>query len=252
LVKMAMVESRALAKTQVKGCWCSHLARCLQRYDVDILFGDNMHQLDVDDIVQKVQNGWWQNLTSRMPVGVDGLTHDDHGSSVVRAQSDDSRSGFKQITYFNWFANDEKVHTRFWFHLTRKVHINNVAQFRLGSHWLCVETDRFVHPHIPRSRRLCKCCEAEVREDELHFVLGCTAYAHLRQQASKLFGSVGHVSDEGDISQEVDCTMKALMNPPPKCTDLGGFWKDMAVFLSRCKNCREQLMGVRNRAVGDP
>jgi hypothetical protein len=165
---------------------------------------------------------------------------------------DDSRSGFKLLTYLNWFANDDKVHTRFWFHLTRKVHINNVAQFRLGAHWLGVETDRFVHPYIPRSKRVCKCCEAEVREDELHLVLGCTAYSQLRQQASKLFGSVDQISDKGPISIEADHTMKALMNPPPRCIDTGGFWKDMAVFLSRCKGCREQCLGVRNRAAGAP
>ena len=122
-----------------------------------------------------------------------------HDMSVVRAPNDDKRSGFKLLTYLNWFADEEEVHTRFWFHLTRKVHINNVAQLRLGSHWLGIETDRFIRPRIPRSRRVCKCCEAGVREDELHFMLGCKTYAHLRLEANRLYGSVGQVSDIGDV-----------------------------------------------------
>jgi hypothetical protein len=246
LVKIAMVESCALARSQVKGCWTSQLARFLQQYGVDLLAGDRLLELDTDAILQQVEESWWQSMTTH----IQGfLTDTDPDLSVVRAQSDDRRSGFKQLTYFNWFANEGEVHTRFWFHLTRKVHINNMAQLRLGSHWLGIETDRFVRPRIPRSRRICKCCEAGIREDELHFMLGCTTYGHLRQQAGTLLGSVGQVCDSGVVSSQIDQTMKAVMNPPPGCTDPGGFWKDMAVFVGRCKSWREHFVGSRDRAA---
>jgi hypothetical protein len=82
LVKIAMLESRDLAKTRVTGCWVSQFARCLRRYDVDLVFGDNMCQLDVDGTVQKVQDGWWQDMAGRMSAVVDGSQE----LSVVRAQ----------------------------------------------------------------------------------------------------------------------------------------------------------------------
>ena len=56
-----------------------------------------------------------------------------------------------------------------------------VARFFFGAHDLEIERGRSGGGrHVSRDARVCRCCEARQREDELHFLLECPAYASLR------------------------------------------------------------------------
>ena len=48
-----------------------------------------------------------------------------------------------------------------------------LAQFRMGSHMLGVETGRW--QRLPRAERLCQRCSCNVVDDEAHMIWGCPA-----------------------------------------------------------------------------
>jgi hypothetical protein len=230
-----MVESMDLARAGVTGCWAGQLACCLRRYDCDLLT-HGVAPVDVTAIMASARDEWWTKAMEVMPAISDG------SQSVVRAQPDNVRGGFKLLTYFNWFANgDGDISKRFWCHLTDKLQIQAVAQFRLGSHWLNVECERFSRPFVPRSQRVCKCCSMSSREDEIHLVLQCQLYDDLRSQFMEHFGEFTFSHDD---RQADDAIMNMVMNTPRGCADISGFWRSMAVFLVKCKACRSDVLAA--------
>ena len=80
-----------------------------------------------------------------------------------------------------------------------------MAQFRLGAHSLNIEAQRWGDQRMPRSMRICKCCNLGVREDELHF-LYCPFYFDIRCDYNIHMPS-NPVSD--------DSSMKHIMNNTP-------------------------------------
>ena len=74
----------------------------------------------------------------------------------LRTIPDSMRSNFKHLTNSTW-----------WTQLNRPKYIRVVAQFRLGSHQLHIETQRWGRERLPRSLHICKCCNLGIREDEL-------------------------------------------------------------------------------------
>ena len=62
--------------------------------------------------------------------------------------------------------------------ISNRGHRSIMAQFRCGILPLSVETGRFLY--IPLEFRLCKFCNHDVLEDEMHFLLNCPFYADLR------------------------------------------------------------------------
>ena len=67
-------------------------------------------------------------------------------------------------------------------------------KFRLGSHRLRVELDRWVVPKPPREQRICRHCDSLAAEDEAHFLFDCPLYNTIRDNHSSLFGH-----DHGNI-----------------------------------------------------
>ena len=63
-------------------------------------------------------------------------------------------------------------------HVTNRDDRKTLCQIRTSSHKLSIETGR--HLKIPECKRLCQMCQAMHIEDELHFVIQCPAYQHLR------------------------------------------------------------------------
>ena len=59
---------------------------------------------------------------------------------------------------------------------------------RLGSHWLKVETDRWLPSRPPRDERICRHCHTQAVEDEQHLLFGWSVYTAIREQHSFLFG----------------------------------------------------------------
>ena len=63
----------------------------------------------------------------------------------------------------------------------------DLIKFRLSSHVLRVETDRWIHPKPPREQRTCKFCQCGSVEDEQHFLFDCPFYSIIRGQHYSLF-----------------------------------------------------------------
>ena len=57
-------------------------------------------------------------------------------------------------------------------------HRKSLSQLRLSSHGLMIETGR--HRNIASDKRFCIFCKTEI-EDEIHFVIKCKIYDHLRK-----------------------------------------------------------------------
>ena len=69
---------------------------------------------------------------------------------------------------------------------------------------------------------------------------GTLSQVYVRCRFHKLFG---HMANSGEPSEHVDQTMKALNNVPGSGVDAKGFWKEMAIFLSKCKALHNQRNG---------
>ena len=48
-----------------------------------------------------------------------------------------------------------------------------IAQFRVRSHKLAIETGRHQRPKVPVSNRLCEYCNSACVDDEIHFLTSC-------------------------------------------------------------------------------
>ena len=69
-----------------------------------------------------------------------------------------------------------------------------LIKFRLGSHRLRVETDRWLPVKPPTGHRICRHCDMNAVENEQHFLFDCPLYTGIRQQHTILFGP-----DQGSI-----------------------------------------------------
>ena len=106
-----------------------------------------------------------------------------HGS-LVRECPDSIRIGFKAFKYTRWFRCDVKDEPPTISFVQDVSDIRILARFRCGMSWLATEKNR--HKGLGRNDRVCACCSAKEREDELH-IFFCDAYAGLRAQFSEVF-----------------------------------------------------------------
>jgi hypothetical protein len=65
-------------------------------------------------------------------------------------------------------------------HVKNKKHRQALIRFRLRSHDLEIEKGRYTNPITPREKRLCKYCDQNAIEDEVHFLICCSHYDDLR------------------------------------------------------------------------
>ena len=65
---------------------------------------------------------------------------------------------------------------------------NTLAELRVSSHDLCIETGG--HNNIDRRDRKCFMCNNNDIEDEYHFVLTCSLYDSLRKQYISIVSQV--------------------------------------------------------------
>ena len=207
LTKLAMLESIEMARGGQK-CWASRLARYYPTC------------LGIEDLPMSLLDPTTTPVTP-----IDSSTF-----SVVRDRPDSINRGTKSFVYNSWFSNPDSHPKRtFWFNLHRPHQICAVARYRMGAHRLNVESGRW--GHVPRSRRICTCCNLGVVEDELH-LLYCPMYIDLR------FYYNIHIRESGQI----DNSMREVMN----ACDYNG-WQCLADYLVACFKRRHDFIsrGVR-------
>jgi hypothetical protein len=214
IVKIAMQEGCALAAGQRSkySSWTKDLSRCLQKtMGVDLVPGSIYYQ----DEVSKGAHELW---LTRCDVVCDGK---------VRDISDRDRKSFRLITFKSWFRVDVEVEQQFWYHLDRPDLIRVMAQFRLGCHWLDCVNDKL--RMVPRSGRICHCCNMNDREDEVHLTK-CPLYNNLR---------VRYRVHCDDLDAE-DCIRK--MMTVAVGDDASDHWYRVAHFLKSAKKCRNDFI----------
>ena len=103
-------------------------------------------------------------------------------ASDPRRVPDDHREGFKLAIYRAWFcANGSRnKNMAFVAHVNRRDAVREIARFRMGCHQLDIEARRWGDMRVERSKRICRCCGLGKVEDELHFMLECPLYRHIR------------------------------------------------------------------------
>ena len=57
-----------------------------------------------------------------------------------------------------------------------------MTRLRLSSHNLAIETGRHAKPKVPPHMRLCRRCNTQCIDDEIHFLLVCSMFMRERQQ----------------------------------------------------------------------
>ena len=104
-------------------------------------------------------------------------------------------------------------------------------KFRTSNHSLCIETDRYRTPVIPRERRLCKFCSANKTEDELHFLFECNFYNDLRQIFFKKLKEVTGV----DSTDHLNTIFALFTSVEPTLTT------HLANYIHKCFSKRKQF-----------
>ena len=144
----------------------------------------------------RLQLGWWKGLDERCKeLDIQSPCPEaayDFSSAVEADQSKaatalmtakaDSR---KEYTYYSLkteFSREKYISDSKSRHLRRVI-----ANFRLGSHWLKVQTGRYIKQ--PYDERICDTCGIGI-EDEIHAIFVCPAYDSLRRKYADLFTDV--------------------------------------------------------------
>ena len=70
---------------------------------------------------------------------------------------------------------------RYLFHVTNPYQRCALAQYRLSSHNLGIETGRHTKPPKPQEQRLCLYCKNGCVDDEIHFLSECVIHTETRQ-----------------------------------------------------------------------
>ena len=95
-----------------------------------------------------------------------------------------------------------------------------LAQFRMGSHMLGVETGRW--QRLPRAERLCQRCSCNVVDDEAHMIWGCPALIDQRVQHSELFEDSTITSVAHFLQQDAGQLAPFLRGCHDQCAELEG------------------------------
>ena len=90
----------------------------------------------------------------------------------------DVENNQKLTLYKHFKCNFE--YERYMYMIQHKKYRNALAQLRLASHGLHIETGRYGRNRLERNERLCHLCSDGDIEDEYHFVFICSIYKDLR------------------------------------------------------------------------
>lgn len=208
--------------------WVKRMSRALARWGVFNIM-DTMEKVDVEDVMDKVVKTWKSK------------TYIPDCTLQIREIPEEISKGFKTLKYIRWFSvhPDVAKHTKFTSMLHRFDHINVVAKFRMGCHWLKCEERVVDRIKIPRSQRLCTLCDFHKCEDEMH-IFECPFYNDIRLKFQQLFK---HICCDNYQNNNMtiwswnfsDDNFRQFMNGYQDPS----FWLDLAFFLIACRKKRK-------------
>jgi len=212
--------------------WIKHMRSALARWGVFHVM-EELVEVDIEDISDRMTN-YWKSKTF-----IPDCT------MQIRDIPDEISKGFKTLKYIKWFAADPDCarHVKFTAALHRFDHINVVAKFRMGCHWLKCEKRVVAGREISRSQRMCELCEYNKCEDEMH-IFECPFYNDIRLKFRHLFQ---HVCSDAFQNNDMtvwswvflDENFRIFMNGyQDPC-----FWLDLSHFLIACREKRK--VGMR-------
>lgn len=189
-----------------------------------------LERKDIADSVAAKMQGVWNAAFEDIASVTDSVR-----GSKVRKCPDNVRKGFKTFKYVRWFENHSDSHVMF--RLQDAYDIRIMARFRCGMHWLATEKDR--SRTMNRSLRICRCCDSNDREDELHIFM-CSAYAGLHDVFPHVFATDCFKALRDAFLNEEDLKDEDINNFMNHDDDL--FVKDLAGFLRRSMHMRDMLL----------
>ena len=119
-----------------------------------------------------------------------------------------TQTNIKLVSYFQFNSCHEYTMQPHLAWTNRRL-VRIMSQFRTGSHWLRIQTGRFIG--LERSCRLCTRCQQGVVDNELHCLLACPAFDRLRCDFSIVTAGVSSVTGFFDINTDLQAVAKFLV-----------------------------------------
>ena len=104
-----------------------------------------------------------------------------------------------------------------------------LSKLRCSDHDLHIETGR--HKNLSLDKRLCKHCDSQDVEDEIHFLFRCNKYAQIRDEMMQKFPEITISPLEKDLTNQFVEVMSCRTLPKTN---------SLIIFLCKAKNLREQ------------
>ena len=110
----------------------------------------------------------------------------------------------------------------------------DLLKLRTSNHSLFVETGRYTSPKLPREERICKYCNKNEIEDELHLIHSCELYLDLRDTFLKKLHAVFNINKSKDSS----FVFEIFSNSNKKAQYY------LAQFVSKCFSIRKTITSM--------
>lgn len=227
LVKVAMIDS---LRRGVNGSWGSQVLNMFDRMGLTYVREEvNRYQqglslslplIPMHEAVHRWNGIWlkgWENLPSPMASAGDQvkLATYQHWMSAIPDPSSKPRIGRVLPS-----TKAPPHYVNYTSHIAPS-YVQQLIRFRCGSHKLAIETGRWAG--VPREARVCTSCQSGEIEHELHVVMRCPNYQHIRDKFDDtLFEFLGGSQEAATAS---DAQMQIFMNQDPE---------KVADFITQC------------------
>ena len=133
-------------------------------------------------IGERYQRLWDTQDTSSDSKAIASSSEMLHQLYVDNLMSDIQASGEgKKLRMYMLFKTDFRLE-HYLLNVTNPFHRVALAQYRLSSHNLGIETGRHTKPPKPQEQRLCLYCRNGCVDDEIHFLKECDIHTEIRQR----------------------------------------------------------------------
>ena len=95
-----------------------------------------------------------------------------------------------------------------------------LSRMRISAHHLGIELGRYAIPPVPPDQRMCKYCDSNTPDTELHFLLKCETFSLKRQCFFGKLKSLGITFNESALDSEILSTILCPTSiPAAKCVN---------------------------------